>query len=280
MDLPLITLTTDFGTADSCVGVMKGVILGINPRASIIDISHHIQPQSILEASFIIGTSHSYFPTGTIHVVVVDPGVGTSRSALLLVTPSASFLAPDNGVLSYVLREGFQQEPEVSERSELAIPQGYKAYRLNKPEFWLHPVSSTFHGRDIFAPVAGHLSLGVPAHELGQEIDHLTWVIHPQPQWVGDTLVGEVVHIDRFGNLITNIPAALIPGKKPVTIEVKGHRIQGLSLSYEEGGWLLAISGSHGNLEVSVKNGSAAGKLRATIGESVTVDATSSSASR
>ena len=279
MDAPLITITTDFGTADPYVGVMKGVILSIDPRASIVDISHHIQPQSILEGAFIIGSSHRFFPKGTVHVVVVDPGVGTSRSALLLVTPSASFLAPDNGVLSYILRDGFRQGPEVSEGSQacpesnelVALPQNYRAYHLTNPEFWLHPVSSTFHGRDIFAPVAAHLSLGVPAHRLGQEVHHLTWLSHRQPRWDGDTLVGQVVHVDRFGNLITNIPVGLLPRQGPITVEVKGYRISGLSPSYEEGGWLLAIVGSHGNLELSVQNGSAAQRLKAGVGDPVRV---------
>ena len=270
---PIITLTTDFGTADAYVGVMKGVILGINPQAVTVDISHHIQPQSVQEGAFIIGTSHRFFPQGTVHIVVVDPGVGTSRSAILLVTRSASFLAPDNGVLSYVLREGFRQEPEVSERSEVPLPDGYRAYRLKNEEFWLHPVSSTFHGRDVFAPVAAHLSLGVPAHRLGEEVYSLTWLTLEQPQWDGDTLVGEVAHVDRFGNLITNIPAGLLPSERSIAIDVKGRRIAGLSPSYSNGPLLLALVGSHGNLEVSVKNGSAAQSLEAKVGDPVRVEA-------
>ena len=276
-DTPLITLTTDFGTSDPYVAVMKGVILGINPRASIVDISHHIRPQSVLEGAFIIGSSHRYFPDETVHIVVVDPGVGTSRDALLLVTPSASFLAPDNGVLSYVLGEGFQQGPAPPEGPQVVIPEGYRAYHLTNPEFWLHPVSSTFHGRDIFAPVAAHLSLGVPAHRLGQEVRRLAWLAAQQPRRDGDAVVGEVVHVDRFGNLITNIPAALLAGQGPIatiTIEVKGHRIAGLSTSYAEGEWLLAIVGSNGTLEVSVKNGSASHALGAGVGEHVTVHTT------
>ena len=274
-----ITLTTDFGTADPYVGIMKGVILGINPQATIVDISHHIQPQSVLEAAFIIGASHRFFPEGTIHVVVVDPGVGTSRSVVLLITPSARYLAPDNGTLSYVLREASQQGPKVSEGLQVAVPRDYRAYRLSNPDFWLHPVSSTFHGRDIFAPVAAHLSLGVPAHRLGREVRDLTWLAPPEPDWDGTTLAGQVVHVDGFGNLITNIPATLLPRGGAITVEVKGRRIAGLSTSYAHGERVLAIIGSLGNLEVCVKNGSAAHSLKAGVGDPVMVDATESAPS-
>ena len=270
----MITLTTDFGTADPYVGVMKGVILGINPRASFVDISHQIEPQSISEGAFIIGSSHKYFPKDTIHVVVVDPGVGTERKALLLVTPHASFVAPDNGILSYVLAEGFEEEPNKSFGSQVTPPPGYKAYHLNNEEFWLNPVSSTFHGRDIFAPVAAHLSRGVPAHELGQETKRVTWLNHRQPYRDGTVLVGQVVHIDRFGNLITNIRADLFAGQGPITVDVKGHRIPGLDSSYEAGACVLAIVGSHGALEISVRNGSAAESLKAQVGDPVRVDST------
>ena len=268
---PIITLTTDFGTQDPYVGVMKGVVLGINPHASIIDISHDVQPQSILEGAFIIGSSHRFFPKGTLHVAVVDPGVGTSRSALLLVTPSAYFLGPDNGVLSYIVKEGFRGEPEMSSDSQVRVPHDYRAYRLTNPEFWLHPVSSTFHGRDIFAPVAAHLSLGVPEDRLGEEVRQLMYLPIEQPRWNGDTLAGRVVHVDRFGNLITDIPAALLSGGNPITIGIKEHCISGLSQSYAEGEWLLAIVGSNNTLELSVRNGNAAHSLGAKMGEDVRV---------
>lgn len=268
---PIITLTTDFGTQDPYVGVMKGVIHSINRHASIVDISHDVQPQSILEGAFIIGSSHRFFPKGTLHVAVVDPGVGTSRSALLLVTPSAYFLGPDNGIFSYIVKEGFHGEPETSSGSQVQVPNGYRAYRLTNPEFWLHPVSSTFHGRDVFAPVAAHLSLGVPEDRLGEEIHLLTYLPVTQPQWKGDTLTGRVVHVDRFGNLITDIPAFLLPGGHTITIGIKEYCIPGISPSYAEGEWLLGIIGSTDTLEVSVRNGSAAHSLGAGVGEEVRV---------
>ncbi len=254
------------------MAVMKGVILGINPRASIVDISHHIQPQSILEGAFIIGNSHRYFPKGTIHVVVVDPGVGTDRKALLLVTPRASFVAPDNGILTYVLAEGFKEEPDTSEWCQVTPAPGYKAYHLDNEEFWLNPVSSTFHGRDIFAPVAAYLSNGVPAQRLGRETSRVTWLSHQRPYRNGSALVGQVVHTDRFGNLITNIPADLLAAQGPITVYVKGHLITGLSSSYEAGLSVMAIIGSHGNLEISVRNGSAADMLQAQVGDLVRVN--------
>ena len=269
----LITLTTDFGISDPYVGAMKGVILGINPCVNIVDISHEVGPQSVLEGAYVITSSHRYFPKGTIHIVVVDPGVGTSRSALLLATPEAYFVAPDNGLLTYIVEQGLGGEPGVLERSRVALPPGYRAYSLTNPEFWRHPVSYTFHGRDIFAPVAAHLSAGVPADRMGQEVTHISWLQHRQPRWDGKTLVGLVVHVDRFGNLVTDIPSGLLPREGPVTVEVKGRRIVGLSSSYADGGRLLALVGSQGNLEVAVRNGSAARVLRAKVGDPVKVDA-------
>lgn len=268
---PVITLTTDFGTSDPYVGIMKGVILGINPEAAIVDISHEVGPQSIPEGAFVIGTSHRYFPRETVHVVVVDPGVGTSRDALLVTTPTSTFLAPDNGVLSYVIEAGFAVEPEIVDGSHIRMPPGYEAYRLTNSDFWLQPVSSTFHGRDIFAPAAAHLTLGVPPRQLGQEVSDVQWLPHGRVRQEGDILEGEVVHVDRFGNLISNIPADLLLQPRSVEIEVKGRRIQGLSRSYAEGGELLAIVGSHGNLEMSVKNGNAAHSLGASVGDAVRV---------
>ena len=144
---PIITLTTDFGARDAYVGVMKGVILGINPRAAIVDLSHEVEPQAIAQGAFIIGSSHRFFPSGTIHVVVVDPGVGTSRKAVLLVTPTGRFLGPDNGVLTHVAGPGYVDGE--------GLAPGYEAYELSNRELWLGPPSDTFHGRDVFAPGGG-----------------------------------------------------------------------------------------------------------------------------
>ena len=272
MDASIITLTTDFGTKDPYVGALKGVILGINRGARLVDLCHDVQPQAIRQAAFLIGMSHRYFPQGTVHMVVVDPGVGTSRRALLLVTPSACFVGPDNGVFSYILMEGFDKRlPAEVTTSHIPLPSGCKAYHLTNPKYWLHPVSSTFHGRDVFAPVAGHLSLGVAPQELGEEVGEVVYLSVSPPRWEGETLQGKVVHIDRFGNLITDIQADVLSDDSSVDIQVKGRRIQGVSLSYAEGEMLLAVVGSYNTLEVAEKNGNAAHNLDASVGDAVRV---------
>ena len=272
MDASIITLTTDFGTSDPYVGVMKGVILGINPRVHLVDLCHDVQPQAIRQAAFLIEMSHRYFRQGTIHMVVADPGVGTSRRALLLVTPFACFVGPDNGVFSYILMEGFgKQLPAEVTTSHVPLPSGYRAYHLTNPKHWLHPVSSTFHGRDVFAPVAGHLSLGVAPQELGEEVGEVVCLPVSPPRWNGETLQGQVVHIDRFGNLITDIQAGTLPGDGSVDIQVKGRSIQGVNPSYAEGEMLLAVVGSYNTLEIAEKNGSAVHTLDASVGDTVRV---------
>ena len=268
----LITITTDFGTADPYVGVMKGVILGINPRATIVDMTHQIVPQDIGGAAFLLGTAYRDFPEATVHIIVVDPGVGSTRMPLLLGTGSALFVAPDNGVLSYVLRDGGASAPPDAPPfapHRVPVPTGWQAYALTNTRYWLHPLSHTFHGRDIFAPVAAHLSLGVSPHEVGTPMAGVVTLAIPQPKQQGNALVGHVLHADGFGNLITNIPASAV-GENAV-IEVSGQRIDELSPSYAEGPDLLAIIGSHGYLEVSVRNGSAAELLGAKVGHEVAV---------
>lgn len=155
-----VTLTTDFGTADGYAAAMKGVILGINPAARLVDISHGIQAQNIPQAAFVLGTACPYFPDGTVHLVVVDPGVGTARRAVILKTPRAYFVAPDNGVLSYVVRDGEKADRAEKGPRHIKLPPGLEAVSITRPRFWRQPVSATFHGRDIFAPVAARLSLG------------------------------------------------------------------------------------------------------------------------
>ena len=254
--MAIITLTTDFGHDDSYVAEMKGVILNINPEVTIVDICHTINPQNITQAAYILSITNGRFPRGTIHIVVVDPGVGTERQAVLLINHHGYFLGPDNGVLSYVVEEAGA---------------GIEAFALTNPRFWLSPLSNTFHGRDIFAPVAAHLSLGTPPHEFGDSIPSLMTVVLPRPQ-IGEDgiLVGKVIHIDHFGNLVTDIRRSDLP-KGKLFIEVCGHIIDDLSTSYEEGEEFMAIIGSSEQLEVSVQKGSAARYLGATIGDEVKV---------
>ena len=270
MPSPLITLTTDFGTSDPYVGVMKGVILGINPQATIVDLCHEIQPQAILQGAFLLGHGYRFFPEGSIHVAVVDPGVGTSRRPTLLATSQHYFVAPDNGLLSYIIKEECTRAGTPYQGNKAPLPPGFRAYQLSAERYWLHPVSATFHGRDVFAPVAAHLSCGVSPTELGEKIEDLTVLPLQEHTWRHGVLKGTIMHIDRFGNLVSDIPTELLaaPGLR---IQVKGHTIDGLSPSYEKGGDLLSIIGSYHTLEIAVDKGNAALRLGAQIGDSVTI---------
>jgi S-adenosylmethionine hydrolase len=254
---PIITLTTDLGLNDAYVAEMKGVILDINPEAKLVDICHTIKPQDIAQAAFVLSQAYPFFSQGTIHVVVVDPGVGTRRRAIILATKSASFVAPDNGVLSYVIG----QSP------------GWKAVAITKPKFWRPTVSSTFHGRDIFAPVAARLSLGLPLTDFGEMITSVAMLPLPQPCQAADgSMVGHIIHIDNFGNLITDVNSDNLPKeKRTLTVEVGGQLIAGLSRTYAEGKGLLALIGSDGYLEIAVKNGNASAELSAKVGDKVIV---------
>ena len=207
---PIITLTTDFGFSDTYVATMKGVILSTNPRVTIVDITHSIEPQNITQAAFILNIAYRYFPEQSIHIAIVDPGVGSERRGIILKTPSSLFIAPDNGILSYVINELSPDGKHLNHRSknpgEVVLKKGFEAVAITEPRFWRQPVCPTFHGRDIFAPVAAGLSLGISIYEFGERITslHISPTSKPSfdPQ---DNLVGQIIHIDNFGNLITNI---------------------------------------------------------------------------
>jgi len=271
----IVTLTTDFGLSDAYVASMKGVLLGINPEAKLVDICHSIKPQNIPQAAFVLGTAYPYFPAKTIHLVVVDPGVGTERRAIILRVPQACFVAPDNGVLSYVFQQ-FLAEP-VLDRGKVSIKERAKpsadieVVQITNPRFWRAPVSPTFHGRDIFAPVAAALSLGFPPIEFGGPITSVEMLPMPRPyKRPGGSLLGHVLHIDSFGNLISDIRGDDLPHNgQPFTVEVKNERIYGLSHTYAQGSGLLALIGSSGYLEISLKGGSASSLLDAQIGDEV-----------
>ena len=270
----IITLTTDFGLADAYVAAMKGVILSINPEAKLIDICHSIKPQNISQAAFVLSTAYQFFPQRTIHVVVVDPGVGTERRAIILRTPSADFVAPDNGALSYVLQQCKSVKGRlINNRQQVELEPGMEAVTITKPRFWRSPVSPTFHGRDIFAPVAARLSLGFPPIDFGETITSVTMLSLPHPYQAPDgSLVGHILHIDSFGNLITNIKSDDLPQvKRAITIEVGNQLISVLSRTYAEGKGLLALIGSSGYLEISLKGGSACACLNAEIGNEVKI---------
>jgi len=271
---PIITLTTDFGLTDAYVAAMKGVILSINPEVKIIDICHIIRPQDVPQAAFILGTACPFFPQKTIHVVVVDPGVGTERRAIILRTPSADFVAPDNGVLSYVIQQSLTKLVEDKANSQyVELGPELEAIVITKPRFWRSPVSSTFHGRDILAPVAARLSLGFSPIDFGEAITSVVMLPLSHPYHSPDgSLVGQILHIDSFGNLITNIKSDDLPqAKQAITIEVGNQPISGLSRTYTEGRGLLALIGSSGYLEVSLKEGSACAYLNAEVGDEVRI---------
>ncbi len=268
----IITLTTDFGLTDGYVAAMKGVILGINPEAKLVDICHNIKPQNVFQAAFVLSTAYPFFPQKTIHLVVVDPEVGTERRAIILRTPQGDFVAPDNGVVSYAIRQ-FSSRPEVNSSTVEQVELGpeLEAVALTEPRFWRSPVSSTFHGRDIFAPVAALLSLGFPPINFGEEVTSANMLPLPQPhQALDGSLLGNILHIDNFGNLITSIKGSDLPQtKEPLTVEVGNHVISGLSRTYADGRGLLALIGSSGYLEISLRGGNASAFVDAEIGSKV-----------
>ena len=258
--MPIISLITDFGLDDDFVGVMKAVIFGINPACSIIDLTHGIRPHDITEAAFTLASSFRYFPRLTIHVVVVDPGVGSSRKRLLVKTKDYYFVAPDNGVLSAALK----QEPPL------------EIIEISNERYFLKPVCSTFHGRDIFAPVAAHLSRGILARCFGGRIKHITPLLLPKVERSAHSLRGEVIHVDRFGNLISNIGQKTFrefAKGSSCAIEIKGRIIRGIRSSYAEAvtGKPLVLFSSFGSLEIAYNARPAARLLQAGIGTSITV---------
>jgi S-adenosyl-L-methionine hydrolase (adenosine-forming) len=272
----IITLTTDFGYDDAYVAAVKGAILSTNPEANIIDISHSIEPQNILQAAFILGTAYRYFPKQTIHTAIVDPGVGSERRGIILKTPSALFVAPDNGILSYIIDDLFSVESrslteQTQDLKEIVFKKGLEAAAITDPRFWRHPVSPTFHGRDIFAPVAAGLALGISLYEFGEKINslHVLPIVKPSLDSEGN-LVGRVLHVDRFGTLITNIRSNDLPGKD-VVIEVAGYCIQCISSYYVQKEGVIAIVGSSGYLEVSLRDGSACDFLDTIVGDEIKV---------
>ena len=255
----IITLTTDFGLADIYVGVMKGVILSVNPACTIVDITHAIEPQDIAAASLALELAYPYFPRGAIHVAVVDPGVGGARRPLVVVTDRCLFVGPDNGIFSFAL----------------AGP-GLKAvYELTAAEFFLPDTSTTFHGRDIFSPAAAHLSKGVSPERMGRSIDDPVLLPLPVPAMIGaDMLEGRIVHIDRFGNLITNVSRDMLRSfirEARIRAECKGADITVFlpSYAFAKEGELFCLIGSSCRLEISLKSGSAAASLGASRDDSV-----------
>jgi S-adenosylmethionine hydrolase len=251
---PLITLTTDFGLSDHFVGTMKGVICGIHPQARIVDISHQITPFEIPEAGFVIAEAYRFFPPKTVHVVVVDPGVGTSRRPIVVEAARQYFVAPDNGVLSMIYS---------SEK--------HKVRAVTADKFFLKPVSQTFHGRDLFAPVAAHLARGMPPARFGKLISDYLKSTFEQPTRTGKRVwSGNILKIDRFGNLITNFHIKEFPDieKRSFEMVIGPQSVYQLARNYAECnfGELFLIVGSSGFLEVATNQSSAAKLIGCAVG--------------
>jgi S-adenosylmethionine hydrolase len=249
----IVTFTTDFGLQDHYTGTMKGVVLNINPEAHLVDISHSVQPFDVLDGALTITQAYRYFPSETIHLVVVDPGVGSARRPILVTTERHMFIAPDNGVLSLV----YERESRLSVR------------HITSEHYFLQPVSSTFHGRDIFARVAGYLSKGVEAAKFGEEISDFVRFAAPRPKAVNERMLkGVVLKVDKFGNIVTNItpqdaPALFQATPPPFKIMLGSHEVSELKAAYAQGapGQVFAILGSMGYLEVAANRASAADML-------------------
>ena len=246
----IITLLTDFGHVDGFVGIMKGVMLNINPHAQCIDISHDIPPQDIDEAAFVLYTAFRYFAAGTVHVAVVDPGVGSERQVIAAEAAGQLFVAPDNGILKYI----FAEEKNCS------------VILVNNSRFYLPNISNTFHARDIFAPVAAHLSKGLPLSQVGKKYSSYLKGEIQYPFIEENKISGIILHIDRFGNAISNIKHEVFQQTFPdarINIVVGNYTIHTISSSYKNSvpGSPLAIWGSSGFLEIAIKNESAANKM-------------------
>ena len=274
----IVTLTTDFGLRDGYVGVMKGVLLTVSPQVQIVDITHDIEPGNVKQAAFVLGTSYKFFPEDTVHLVVVDPGVGTERNALCLKGLSQYFVGPDNGVFSHIIADATanSEHPPSEDKESLhphSLPANFEAVRLTNEQFWLREVSNTFHGRDIFAPVAARLPETALA-ELGEPVYVVLAYPRPVARIDGQgRMVGEVVHVDRFGNLVTSIRGEQLKDG-PVRGTVEGHTFSGPVRSYGDGDNLFALIGSAGYVEIAERGGSAASRTGARVGSEAVLERT------
>ena len=262
--MPILSLTTDFGNKDGFVGTLKGVIWTICPSAQIADISHDISPQNVLEGAFALWRAYPFFPAGTIHVAVVDPGVGTTRRPIAMHLGEYYFVGPDNGlftpVIEYAEKKGWQQI----------------IVQLVNKKYFLPEISRTFHGRDIFAPVSAHLANGVPLADFGPVITDPIRLQMPMPEKTSNGWRAHITVMDIFGNLTTDLPAALIRNPDTVTLLIHGREVRGLVTSYGKKmpGELVALVDSENYVEVAIVNGSAQKTLDAKVGDTVEVVST------
>jgi S-adenosylmethionine hydrolase len=260
MRKPIITLLTDFGTKDHYVASIKGVILSISPQCLLIDITHEVNPHDIREGAFLLANTYSYFPKGTIHLSVVDPGVGGTRKPILLVTQKYFFVGPDNGLFTFIAQR---------ERVKQIVA-------LTEQKYFLSKVSKTFHGRDLFAPVVAHLSLGTKPSAFGYKMNAIKRLRFQKPIIKEGKLLGGILHIDTFSNLISNIDEEKLfwfTKGQPFEIRVGSKTIRGLKKGYWEGkkGEPIALFGSSGFLEISLREGNAQKALKVKRGDPIQI---------
>jgi S-adenosylmethionine hydrolase len=256
----IVTLTTDFGTGSPYVAAMKGVILSINPAVTLVDVTHDVRPQDIRQGALVLDDVAARFPPESFHVAVVDPGVGTDRAIVYAQIDERHFVAPDNGLLSRLI----SRTPPA------------RLIRITEPRYWLDRVSSTFHGRDVMAPVAAHLSLGLAPDKLGPPTDKLVTLDWPEPVTSPGKIEGEILDVDSFGNLVTNVNTSMlatIPDRRQARVSLAGHTAEGIRGTYGEAppNTLVALIGSTDRLELAVVGDSAAAKLHADVGDRVTI---------
>ena len=270
-----MTFLTDFGSTDNYVGVVKGAILSIAPDARVVDLTHSVPPQDILRGAFLIGSAWQTFPFGTIHLAVVDPGVGTKRRPILLWGHGHYFIGPDNGLFTQVLFPEFmQRQPgkKLFEPLTKALPSGFNGAIPDKEEFWRRPTSTTFHARDVFGPIAAYLATGTPPWRFGTPLKSLVTLYTPAAERTRQSVNGYVLHIDTYGNIITNIRHKDLPSDR-VLVTIGKHTILGLNDTYGTARGLTTLISGEGLLEVALRNGSAAKRLNAQIGTPVVVTA-------
>lgn len=261
MPMPIITITTDFGNKDGFVGTMRGVIWNICPEAQIADITNDIPPQDVMTGAIALWRAAPFFPVDTIHLAVVDPGVGTKRRPMAAKIGRHYFVGPDNGLLTPLMLDCERVAGEMI------------FIHLNKPEYWLRNVSHTFHGRDIFSPVAAHLAAGVPLVKLGTPFTDVVRLSIPSAERTSNGWIAHIMVIDMFGNMTTDLSASSLDGRHDVRIRIKGQRINGLVQSYghRKSGDLVALVDSEGFVEIAVVNGSAAKLLDMKPGDAVEI---------
>ncbi len=252
----VVSVLSDFGVSDPYVGIMKGVVLGAAPQVRVVDLTHMVPPQNVVVGALLLRSAVAFFPPGTVHLAVVDPGVGSARDPLVVTTDDAVLVGPDNGLLQpSAERLGFRE-----------------ARRIEASQYFLDPVSDTFHGRDIFAPIAGQIAAGQSPQEMGPLLESMQSLDLPSPHREGGAIVGRVIHVDHFGNLVTNIEIADV-FDSVVEVRAGAHRLGRLVRSYAEVGHgeVVAIGGSWGMLEISVRDGSAATALALGRGDEIEV---------